>query len=134
MISSKEEEKSQISEFYAPATYRIKTFQRHTKQALSKGDFGPQQKGYLEKEQARQADLVRSSLLPAGIFIDFMLACCRRFRYNRARRTDGGERVKLYSGKTGAGNAPSSRFFFFFLNSSPSLYYLNGWNRLKNSC
>ena len=48
-------------------------------------------------------DLTRSSLLPAGIFIDFMLACCRRFTYSRARRTDGVERVKLYSGKTRAG-------------------------------
>ena len=35
-----------------------------------------------------------------------------------------GERVKLYTGKTGA------LVFFFFVNISPALYYLNAWNRL----
>ena len=55
-----------------------------------------------------------------------------------------GERVKLYTGKTGGGGDESGRsflplspsslpsFFFFFVNFSPALYYLNAWNRLMN--
>ena len=37
-----------------------------------------------------------------------------------------GERVKLYTGKTGGGT-----WRVFFMNFSPALYYLNAWNRVK---
>ena len=66
------------------------------------------------------------------------------------RRSDCGERVKLYTGKTGQGGAgmrgewgksegtrslpvPFLYFLFspqlFFVNFSPALHYLNAWNR-----
>ena len=63
----------------------------------------------------------------------FRIACSRRSN-SRARRSDGGdpERVKLYTGKTEGKNEED--LFFFFVNFSPALYYLNAWNRLRFNC
>ena len=59
----------------------------------------------------------------------------------RARCSDGGEQDKSYAGKKRGrlgrepGNLPFaslvfSRFFFFLVNYSPALCYLNTWNKL----
>ena len=59
----------------------------------------------------------------------FRITCSRRSN-SRARRSDGGdpERVKLYTGKTEGKNEED--LVFFFVNFSPTLYYLNAWNRM----
>ena len=49
----------------------------------------------------------------------------------RSRRSDGGERVNSYVGKT-RGDFPL--VFFFLVNISPTLYDLNAWKRLALSC
>lgn len=49
----------------------------------------------------------------------------------RSRRSDGGERVNSYAGKT-RGDFPL--VFFFLVNISPTLYDLNAWKRLALSC
>ena len=49
----------------------------------------------------------------------------------RSRRSDGGERVNSYVGKT-RGDFPLG--FFFLVNISPTLYDLNAWKRLALSC
>ena len=67
------------------------------------------------------------------------LACSRR-SVSRVRCSDDGERVKSYAeetrgrkwGDSGANSLPFpfSLPFFFFVNFSTALYYLNAWNRL----
>ena len=67
------------------------------------------------------------------------LACSRR-SVSRVRCSDDGERVKSYAeetrgrkwGDSGASSLPFpfSLPFFFFVNFSTALYYLNAWNRL----
>ena len=47
----------------------------------------------------------------------------------RSRRSDGGERVNSYVGKT-RGDFPL--VFFFLVNISPTLYDLNAWKRLAS--
>ena len=44
-----------------------------------------------------------------------------------SRRSDGGERVTLYAGKT-----REDSFFFFHVNISPALYDLNAWKGLAS--
>ena len=49
----------------------------------------------------------------------------------RSRRSDGGERVNSYAGKT---RRDFPLVFFFLVNISPTLYDLNAWKRLALSC
>ena len=71
------------------------------------------------------------------------LVACSRLSDSRARRSVGSE-LNCTTGKRGGGGEQgaeserSSPFpplvcprFFFFVNFSPALYYLNAWNRLK---
>lgn len=50
---------------------------------------------------------------------------CSKLSDSRARRSDGGERAELYTGKTGGRGARGNEG-----GLSPALCYLNSWNRL----
>ena len=67
---------------------------------------------------------------------------CSRLSVNRVRCSDGGERVKSYVEETRGKNDgrvgrvlpfPFSLPFFFLVNFSTALYYLNAWNRLTRA-
>ena len=60
--------------------------------------------------------------------VQFIL--CFRRSDNKARRSDGGERVKSYAGKT-TGKKGGETCLPSFFNFSPALYYLNAWKRLN---
>ena len=49
---------------------------------------------------------------------------------SRARRSVRSE-LNCTSGKREGGKQGGALIFFFFVNFSPALYYLNAWNRLK---
>ena len=72
-------------------------------------------------------------LLPEYAINCCLLACCRR-PGRQVLSSDGGEPVKFYTGKTKCKERLGLLCFFFLVNFSPVLYYLNTWNRLHCSC
>ena len=59
-----------------------------------------------------------------------LVACFRRSSDSRARRSVGNE-LNCTPGKRGGERTGGCPHFFFFVNLTAALNYLNAWNRLK---
>lgn len=129
---------TQSFSFFPRAHYReySKTLSRHktglfSRQNFSAGAHNP------ERETSFESSGI-TAFSRARLFLNrFWREFKTSFRYHkpesrvRSRRSDGGERVNSYVGKT-RGDFPL--VFFFLVNISPTLYDLNAWKRLALSC
>ena len=129
---------TQSFRFFPRAHYReySKTLSRHktglfSRQNFSAGAHNP------ERETSFESSGI-TAFSRARLFLNrFWREFKTSFRSHRpesrvrSRRSDGGERVNSYVGKT-RGDFPL--VFFFLVNISPTLYDLNAWKRLALSC
>ena len=129
---------TQSFRFFPRAHYReySKTLSRHktglfSRQNFSAGAHNP------ERETSFESSGI-TAFSRARLFLNrFWREFKTSFRSHKpesrvcSRRSDSGERVNSYAGKT-RGDFPL--VFFFLVNISPTLYDLNAWKRLALSC
>ena len=127
---------TQSFRFFPRAHYReySKTLSRHktglfSRQKFSAGAHNP------ERETSFESSGI-TAFSRARLFLNrFWREFKTSFRSHKpesrvcSRRSDSGERVNSYAGKT-RGDFPL--VFFFFVNISPTLYDLNAWKRLAS--
>ena len=129
---------TQSFRFFPRAHYReySKTLSRHktglfSRQNFSAGAHNP------ERETSFESSGI-TAFSRARLFLNrFWREFKTSFRSHKpesrvcSRRSDGGERVNSYAGKT---RRDFPLVFFFLVNISPTLYDLNAWKRLALSC
>ena len=84
---------------------------------------------YLRKARAWEKEKTLSLKHDLNSRLPRILACSRRSD-SKARRSDGGQRVKSYAGKEREQTKGVAHSFFSLVNFSPALFNLNAWNTL----
>ena len=129
---------TQSFRFFPRAHYReySKTLSRHKTGLFSRQNFSARAHNP-ERETSFESSGI-TAFSRARLFLNrFWREFKTSFRSHKpesrvcSRRSDGGERVNSYAGKT---RRDFPLVFFFLVNISPTLYDLNAWKRLALSC